>query len=120
MLWSNDLTTFDGSISARGAGEDGAGGFAEVSGKDRLIYGGLADLRAPGGDWGTLLLDPRNISIAASPPPSGYSFNITPGDITTALQTTNLTLSTSDGTAVPGEAGDIRVFDAINWSDPTT
>ena len=75
VLWSDDTTTFEGSISARGAGEDGDGGFVEVSGKDRLAYRGFTDTRAPGGNWGTLLLDPTSYVIAASPPaPGAYNF----------------------------------------------
>lgn len=63
IVWSDDATRFEGSISARGGINGGDGGFAEVSGKDNLLYTGLADLRAPSGLDGTLLLDPKNITI---------------------------------------------------------
>src|SRR4029077_20848994 len=41
----------------------GNGGNAEVSSKDVLAFTGVADLRAPFGKWGTLLLDPGALSI---------------------------------------------------------
>jgi filamentous hemagglutinin family protein len=55
ILWSDEYTNFQGTISAR------RGGFVETSSKDRLdIRGGRVDVGA-GGQW---LLDPRNITLA--------------------------------------------------------
>ncbi|MFY0666179.1 MAG: filamentous hemagglutinin N-terminal domain-containing protein, partial [Natronospirillum sp.] len=65
IVWADDWTRFAGSLSARGGIEGGDGGFAEVSGKQQLAYSGIADLRAPLGQTGTLLLDPRDINIVA-------------------------------------------------------
>jgi filamentous hemagglutinin family protein len=62
VVWSDGDTAFDGSILARGGGNGGDGGFAEVSGR-RLAMNGVADLRAPQGTAGTLLLDPDDIVI---------------------------------------------------------
>ncbi|MGZ6236503.1 MAG: two-partner secretion domain-containing protein, partial [Syntrophales bacterium] len=56
IVWSDEATTFGGSISARGAG-GGQGGFVEVSGHD-LHFAGDVQAR-------TLLLDPANITISA-------------------------------------------------------
>src|SRR5258708_26231562 len=64
VVWSDGATYFAGQISARGGASSGDGGFAEVSGKQHLIYRGTADLRAPRGRMGTLLLDPGNITVA--------------------------------------------------------
>ncbi|MFN7308650.1 MAG: filamentous hemagglutinin N-terminal domain-containing protein, partial [Acetobacteraceae bacterium] len=64
VLWSEGRTEFAGSISARGGAEGGRGGEAEVSSRGVLNYTGFADLRAPLGAWGTLLLDPYNITIS--------------------------------------------------------
>jgi filamentous hemagglutinin family protein len=64
-LMSGDYTHFAGSISATGAGE-GQGGFAEVSSAGSLSYQGTADLTAQSGIKGTLLLDPKNIIVAAT------------------------------------------------------
>lgn len=66
IVWSDDITRFHGNIFARGGANGGNGGFAEVSGKEFLIYRGMTDLSAPAGSFGTLLLDPRDITIQAS------------------------------------------------------
>jgi filamentous hemagglutinin family protein len=63
IVWADGDTTFLGNISARGGQSGGNGGFAEVSGKEHLVYRGFTDLRAPVGSLGTLLLDPKNIII---------------------------------------------------------
>ncbi|WP_052334368.1 CHAT domain-containing protein [Kamptonema formosum] len=64
IVWSDKTTHFLGHISARGGSNSGRGGFAEVSGKQDLIFRGTADLSAAFGTAGTLLLDPENITIA--------------------------------------------------------
>lgn len=71
IVWSDDFTRFDGSISARGGSLFGNGGFAEVSGKHTLSFTGGVNMTAAHGAWGTLLLDPDDIIIdntAGSPP----------------------------------------------------
>src|SRR5690625_2007256 len=62
IVWADDITRFFGDIEGQGAGRNGKGGFAEVSGKNQLRFDGLADMRGSGG-IGTLLLDPRDIVI---------------------------------------------------------
>ena len=54
IVWSDDVTWFNGDISA-------PGGFAEVSGKETLASVNLAGI-----DVGELLLDPTSITIAAT------------------------------------------------------
>ncbi|HMX15999.1 MAG TPA: autotransporter-associated beta strand repeat-containing protein, partial [Rhodocyclaceae bacterium] len=66
VVWSERATGFEGRIAARGGTRGGAGGSAEVSGKGFLDYRGTADLRAPKGRTGTLLLDPDSIDIGAT------------------------------------------------------
>jgi filamentous hemagglutinin family protein len=63
IVWADELTRMHGQISARGGAQGGDGGFAEVSGKQVLEFTGRADLRAPLGKTGTLLLDPNDIVI---------------------------------------------------------
>jgi len=63
ILWSDQTTSFAGTILALGGKEIGNGGFAEVSGKGLLHYTGITDLRAANGKFGTLLLDPHDLSI---------------------------------------------------------
>ena len=63
IVWADETTGFYGNISGRGGANSGNGGFAEVSGKQNLIFRGSADLSADNGNLGTLLLDPENIVI---------------------------------------------------------
>jgi filamentous hemagglutinin family protein len=63
ILWANEVTGFFGSISARGGTHAGDGGFVEISSKQDLIFRGHTDLSAEQGSFGTLLLDPINITI---------------------------------------------------------
>jgi filamentous hemagglutinin family protein len=63
VVWADDTTAFYGEISARGGDRTGNGGFAEVSGRQSLIFDGAADLTAANGRLGTLLLDPTDILI---------------------------------------------------------
>jgi len=73
ILWSDDTTTAAGQISARGGSLGGNGGFVEVSGKRALKFSGSADLRAPRGQLGTLLLDPEDIDIDLASAASNYT-----------------------------------------------
>ena len=68
VVWADDVTRYDGHISARGTGA-GKGGDAEVSGKEVLAFNGTADLTSESGHFGELLLDPATITIidAAAP-----------------------------------------------------
>lgn len=63
IVWADGATDHAGAISARGGAQGGDGGFAEVSGKSVLRFSGSADLRAPQGRTGNLLLDPTDITI---------------------------------------------------------
>ncbi|NGM86771.1 filamentous hemagglutinin N-terminal domain-containing protein [Parapusillimonas sp. SGNA-6] len=62
-LWSEDATVHAGAISARGGQEGGDGGFAEVSSNKKIGLTGSADLRAPKGKTGLLLIDPETLTI---------------------------------------------------------
>lgn len=66
IVWSDDKTQFYGSLSARGGPEGGDGGFAEVSGKQNLVFAGSAQLGAPKGKLGSLLLDPLDLYVDAA------------------------------------------------------
>jgi filamentous hemagglutinin family protein len=71
IAWADQVTGFLGNISARGGRYSGNGGFVEVSGKQSLIFDGKADLSAPNGQLGTLLLDPTDITISNAPSSPG-------------------------------------------------
>ena len=111
IIWANQVTAFLGAVSARGGAMAGDGGFAEISGKDRLIYRGTVDLTAANGQLGMLLIDPKNITIA-----TGGTDNIAandafgenaaadatfdPGDVVTALNGANVTLQANNDITV--------------------
>ena len=66
IVWADDTTNVLGTINARGGAAGGDGGFAEVSGKQHLVYRGSADLTAETGGTGTLLLDSASLVITGS------------------------------------------------------
>jgi hypothetical protein len=107
-IWSQQRTGFEGAISARGGAQGGDGGAAEVSSHGVIAYTGTADLRAPRGKWGTLLLDPYNITISNAADSNQTSFTPTGNDsvinattLTNALASANVTVSTG----LAGSAG---------------
>ncbi|KKB82827.1 hypothetical protein VW29_14815 [Devosia limi DSM 17137] len=119
VVWSDRRTSFQGAISARGAGGF-KGGDAEVSGKAWLDYRGTADLRSDSGRFGTLLLDPYNITISsgASSGMSGFDANgndsvLNVTTLTNALALASVTVTTGSTGA---QAGNITVAAPITWS----
>ena len=68
VVWADGNTRYYGTASARGGASSGNGGFVEVSGKESLAFAGTVDLRADKGANGTLLLDPRDLTISAAGP----------------------------------------------------
>ncbi len=65
-IWSKDSTTFDGSITARGGMLGGDGGSVKVSSGGSLDFEGVANLSAPAGHRGGLLLDPTDVLVDAA------------------------------------------------------
>jgi len=118
IVWSDDTTKFDGFISARGGPDGGNGGFAEVSGEQDLYLTGHADLRAPHGQAGTLLLDPGTVTIIDGAE-GDLANTFSDSYINFQLGFSELTITTSSGTT---GALDIN-FNSnvnINWSSGTT
>ena len=70
VVWSDGKTSFAGTIKANGGASGGDGGQVEVSGKTHLDFkpSGQVGTLAPQGKNGSLLLDPKNIIVAASNP----------------------------------------------------
>ena len=62
IVWSDEVTRYHGTLSATGSGS-GAGGFAEISGYQNLVFQGAADVSAASGASGLILLDPSNVTI---------------------------------------------------------
>lgn len=124
VLWSDQLTMFAGTITARGGFQSGNGGEVEVSGKAKLGYTGITDLSAAIGAFGTLLLDPYNVTISASAGNTGGGFSANTNDsiinattLQTALGSANVTVSSGSGGA---QAGNITVAAPLTWSTATT
>ena len=127
IVWSNDGTRFYGNISARGGANGGDGGFAEVSGKQYLEFAGAADMRAPGGQTGTLLLDPNNINISSGTTSIGLpggipvvfgggvgTSTLNNGLLSAQLETSDVIVKTSLGS---GGSGNITVSAPVTWSN---
>ena len=110
VVWSDDITRYFGSLSARGGAQGGLGGFAEVSGHS-LNYNGNVNLLGANGSAGVLLLDPHNITIqtGGADPLAGNSLfgdnvggdvTFSPGSIVTALNSANVILQANNNIAV--------------------
>lgn len=65
IVWSDDITRFYGTVSARGGSKSGDGGFVEISGKHNLDFNGRVDVGAQNGKLGNILFDPDDIVIVA-------------------------------------------------------
>ena len=124
IVWSDGFTGFSGTISAQGGRLGGDGGFAEVSGKATLAFTGSADLRATLGRFGTLLLDPYNVTISNGADANQSGFTAT-GDnsvinvatLQNQLALSNVTISTGSSGS---QAGDITVAAPIVWDSGST
>lgn len=67
IAWADDTMNFQGTVNAKGGRVGGNGGFAEVSGWQRLMFENIeADLTAPNGKSGTILFDPDIITVNRS------------------------------------------------------
>ncbi|CAN5806579.1 hypothetical protein BH11PLA1_BH11PLA1_17810 [soil metagenome] len=123
-IWSNGLTWFGGSISARG-GSNGNGGMAEVSSAGQLgFYAKLVDLSTSNvnGTLGTLLLDPDTLNItSAVGTVDGNLPNISAGSsagvqsvslaaINTSLLTANVLLEATNLVNLTNQAGTTFTF----------
>ncbi len=119
ILWSDQRTDFAGAISATGAGV-GTGGDAEVSSAGLLGFTGTANLT--GSRFGTLLLDPYNITISNGADTGGFTANaddsvINATTLVGALATANVTVATGAGGA---QGGNISVATPLAWTSKGT
>jgi filamentous hemagglutinin family protein len=119
VIWSEQQTTFAGTILAQGGATGGNGGFVETSGHTLDFSGGRVNTSAPMGKTGNWLLDPTDLTIDAA----------AASTISTNLVTTNITVQTNaDGTTsgpgTPGPfgggPGDIIVNANISWASTNT
>jgi filamentous hemagglutinin family protein len=110
VVWSDQSTTFYGTILARGGSASGNGGFVETSGHQSLTFNGLVNAGAPNGAKGMLLLDPQDATIQTA---AGGSV-VTVSSIEAALANGDVTVTTgSTGT----DRGNILVAANISWAN---
>ncbi len=117
IVWSDDKTDFFGSISARGGADGGDGGFIEISSKDALVFGGHGDAGAAKGTAGTLLLDPKNITISDAASLPTYELidpNPNPGNdfgyFTLVLSSGNIVVASSYDDTGAENAGAVYLY----------
>jgi filamentous hemagglutinin family protein len=112
MALAAQSMTFSGRIEANG-GRGGEGGFVETSGKTISVADtARVSTLAQEGRAGTWLIDPADLTIAASG-----------GDMTGATVSANLALGNvtlDSDTGLSGTNGDIFINDGISWSSDTT
>jgi filamentous hemagglutinin family protein len=129
-VWSDATTNFAGRITATGGASGGNGGSVEVSANPAthgvLSYSGFADLTAPKGKTGTLLLDPFDIVISAAPDsggtfaggvytPTATSF-INTATLVAQLGAADVTISTGLAGSPGADAGNMTVASPIAWA----
>ncbi|WP_375454856.1 GLUG motif-containing protein, partial [uncultured Methylobacterium sp.] len=128
VVWSDVATHFAGTISAKGGPQGGDGGQAEVSSHGVLDYTGTTILTAAKGSFGTLLLDPYNVTISNDPDSNQSGFTATGPDsvinattLTTALETASVTVYTT-GSGASWQSGTITLAanTPLSWSGGAT
>ncbi len=116
VVWSDNSTHFHGDIEARGGSQGGNGGFAEVSGLQTLEVTGHADLSAPAGNAGEMLLDPGSITITSAPSNAAAGL-LNATWVTDQLANSNLTLATTSSILTyNGATEDIIVDAPLAWT----
>jgi fibronectin-binding autotransporter adhesin len=121
VLWSDRYTAFQGDIAARGGASGGNGGRVETSSHDSLQAFGAVDASASRGTAGQWLLDPFDVTIAATNgnvSQVGGDFTATGSPATIDVATINAALNagtavTVDTSGAGAEAGNITVSSAI-------
>jgi filamentous hemagglutinin family protein len=112
-LLADGGTAIAGGTLDASAPAGGNGGLIETSGQVfQLLPGTTITTLAAAGQTGTWLIDPNNITVAAT------GGNLTGAELATELTTSNVTLTTSTGTGM--QAGDIDISDAVTWTSGTT
>lgn len=110
VLWSDQKTEFQGEIFSRGTGS-AKGGLVEVSSRGGLLVDGMVSTLAENGQHGTLLLDPKNLTISSS---GSSASNINNGTLQNLVVNNHVVVSTFD----PGttEAGTISVLSPVVYT----
>lgn len=101
IVWSDNHTTFKGSVVAKGGAEGGNGGFVETSSAGLLdVTGAFVNTLASQGEAGWWLLDPQDITIVPAGTVGAEAYNrpthnnpLSPGDSQIDVDTINNALS---------------------------
>ncbi len=117
FIWGDFSTRFHGNISCQALGDQGNGGFAEVSAVEELYVTGLADMRSKNGEFGTLYFDPGPVTIssAVNAPPNTFNDAV----LSTNLGAGNVTISTADGTLGGAETLTVAGSASVSWTAQT-
>jgi len=122
VVWSDEMTRFAGTISARGGTNGGNGGNVETSGKVYLEAVGSVDASAPAGRAGEWLLDPYDVTLSNSVSSNGgFAGGVfTPTGNSAVASITTIQTSLNGGTSVTVnttgagvQAGNITVANSI-------
>ncbi|HCP5918932.1 TPA: filamentous hemagglutinin N-terminal domain-containing protein, partial [Escherichia coli] len=77
VLWSDDYTSFRGTILAKGGAQSGNGGQVETSSHNNLQAFGDVDASASNGRGGNWLLDPTDVTIVGADGDNNISSSVT-------------------------------------------
>ena len=121
-FWSQTTTGFWGQVFARGGDKIGDGGFVEISSKGNVGYYGMVNAGANNGAKGTLLLDPKNLTIANAVNPTYFHFtdpNSATGNFGThmvALSSGNIVITDPNDDFGGSNAGAVYLFDGTSFA----
>ena len=120
VAWADEINRFYGSVSAKGGDISGDGGLVEISAKESLIFRGLVDVGATSGNPGTILFDPKNITIS-----DGGTDNFAQNDLFGENPSNSVTFDTEQlnelmGNVILQANNDITINQSINASNITT
>jgi filamentous hemagglutinin family protein len=116
VVWSNEATTFYGTILATGGPSGGNGGFVETSGHTLDFANARVDTAAIAGKTGTWLVDPTDLTVDSTAAATIVG-NLGHTDVT--LQTNANGTTSGPGTTSSGP-GDIIVNSPISWTGGNT
>jgi len=118
LLRSDNHTTFNGLVLARGGETGRDGGFVDVSSKGQIDLWGHVDAMAPYGRAGTLLIDPKNIEVKDA---TGVAYNAGVNNLFSSNPAGDTIITASSINAAGANVvlqanNDITITDAINIS----